>query len=964
MKLLLSVLVLLFTHSWMPVLQAPSAPTMVLATCADIAYGGTSCTMTFDPSGISNETRFEVWRKVTAGGTYELVLDLPAELKNASAAIRALDSYPGLTPNVEVFYKVKACNASGCSAFSGEVSATTQDDLVNYSGYSGADAFDVVPATPTSVTATNNTSTKNTITYSHGDIGTWDAGGDRLMTNTLWKVYRKISSDSDLYYKEIGQDYNGSYEDREIDLNVTYQYAVRACRRIGCSVFAESNTLATPTSYSAPVAALTVSSNLASGSSITVAIGESFVANASASTNVSDRPWGTYNEKLPYSISFGPDEDTYELREAAYAYKTSGTKTVTVTVYNPNGTSDTETATVIVQPDADTITTDAAHTCSTSPGDTSLCTTHKHRPPAGSANAFANALTHAYSGNKPLIELAKGQANEYIGQFSLLDRTGATPTTYITIQPLDYATNFTANKRVTSADSANLAWIKHNHTDNTLGAISTGAYGSFLTGEAEYYRIRGLGFRKQNEATLVSNGMIHINQGFGDTGPGGPSNTEPIAHDHHNIILQHIYIDTSANTTNYLKAVVYASGSWISILDSHLFGAKKLGDESYGIFITGSYGKHVYDNNLVYGSTMAEFYDGYGNQFGPEYMREHCTTRRSHLTRLLSDQSAVDPSVNHKNMWETKMLRFGVLHSTVISNWWSEDQQGIITITNSNQVGYMPQHTNNFLLIKNNVVRITVNAGDGTNYVQLYNRDSLNLCPGAAPFRGCSGYTDTTSHIYFYNNLMFSTPGITPPETFIFKGTFLGEPSEHIVARHNTVLSDTGDSIIHVNGEQLGSIIFASDFTMVDNIFFGSNAGATNASQGWNALTEYERVWHWRANATYGGLGSDTNYDSFGADDLYFPTPDNVTGIGFTDATNRDYRLSGSSAFRAGQSTDATDGTDIGANISTIYTQLRSTSYSFTAGNNAAEHGDWTQGATGGSQTRGKVQTKGATIIK
>jgi transcriptional regulator CtsR len=91
----------------------PAAPSGLTATPASASQINLSWT-----DNANNETGFEVERKTGAGGTYAFVVGTGVNVTSVSDV--------GLSANTTYFYRVRAINLGGNSAYSAEVSATTQ----------------------------------------------------------------------------------------------------------------------------------------------------------------------------------------------------------------------------------------------------------------------------------------------------------------------------------------------------------------------------------------------------------------------------------------------------------------------------------------------------------------------------------------------------------------------------------------------------------------------------------------------------------------------------------------------------------------------------------------------------------------------------------------------------------------------------------------------------------------------
>ncbi len=95
-----------------PPVTIPFAPTNLQATAASSSV----INLTWNDAS-ANETGFQIERKTGAGGTYALIVTTAA---NATAY-----SDSGLAEGTAYFYRVRAVNGAGNSAYSNEASATT-----------------------------------------------------------------------------------------------------------------------------------------------------------------------------------------------------------------------------------------------------------------------------------------------------------------------------------------------------------------------------------------------------------------------------------------------------------------------------------------------------------------------------------------------------------------------------------------------------------------------------------------------------------------------------------------------------------------------------------------------------------------------------------------------------------------------------------------------------------------------
>ncbi len=144
-------------------------------------------------------TSYEVWRDVAQGGPYSLRGTV------AGTTYDDLDASPG----VVYWYKVKACNPSGCSAFSAPDSGFT---------------FPSAPDPVTNVSASDGT-------YTDRVRVTWTASTGAAN----YEVYRADSEDGT--YARRATVTGTSYDDTGVTVGTTYWYKVKACNTAGCSAF-------------------------------------------------------------------------------------------------------------------------------------------------------------------------------------------------------------------------------------------------------------------------------------------------------------------------------------------------------------------------------------------------------------------------------------------------------------------------------------------------------------------------------------------------------------------------------------------------------------------------------------------------------------------------------------------------------------------------------------------------------
>ncbi len=219
---------ILFTGSWVP--QPPKQP-MDLSALAD---GSSSVTLAWTDAS-DDETRFEVHRKQGAEGSWSQI-GAPDPDAHSFTDL-------GLSPNTTYGYRVRACNDAGCSAYTDEATATTED---------------VPPQAPHSLAAT--ATGPYTVDLS------WTDGSEN---EARFEVERAVAGEG--VWVQIGTPAADAVtlSDSGLDPNTSYRYRVRACNQVGCSAYTDEAEATTdevaPEAPTALLAAATGSTTVALG---------------------------------------------------------------------------------------------------------------------------------------------------------------------------------------------------------------------------------------------------------------------------------------------------------------------------------------------------------------------------------------------------------------------------------------------------------------------------------------------------------------------------------------------------------------------------------------------------------------------------------------------------------------------------------------------------------------------------
>jgi hypothetical protein len=185
---------------------APAAPTSLVASAAS----ATQINLSWADNS-NNETEFRIERKTGSGGTY-------AQIAIVGAGVTTYQN-TGLSSGTTYFYRVRACNAVGCSSFSNEDSAATQQSA---------------PNAPTNLTA----STVSTGAPSaRGIVLEWM---DNATNETRYEVYRStttgfVPADTNRIASALPANTTTYLDNTGLTTGTVYYYRVRACNAVGCS---------------------------------------------------------------------------------------------------------------------------------------------------------------------------------------------------------------------------------------------------------------------------------------------------------------------------------------------------------------------------------------------------------------------------------------------------------------------------------------------------------------------------------------------------------------------------------------------------------------------------------------------------------------------------------------------------------------------------------------------------------
>ncbi|MGH7453549.1 MAG: fibronectin type III domain-containing protein, partial [bacterium] len=209
----------------------PAAPSSLTAT----AVSSSKINLVWADSA-NNEDGFKIERKTGAAGTY-------VQIATVGANVTSFSNLSGLSPNTEYFYRVRAYNAGGNSAFSNEASATTLASA---------------PTAPSGLTATAVSNTRIDLAWT-----------DNSNNEDGFKIEIKAGP-SGTYTEIAAVGANVTiYSSTGLEANKQYFYRVRAYNTVGHSAY--SNQVNVTTLSDPPAAPSDLTATVESNTQINLA---------------------------------------------------------------------------------------------------------------------------------------------------------------------------------------------------------------------------------------------------------------------------------------------------------------------------------------------------------------------------------------------------------------------------------------------------------------------------------------------------------------------------------------------------------------------------------------------------------------------------------------------------------------------------------------------------------------------
>ncbi|HKG77813.1 MAG TPA: hypothetical protein VKA78_00310, partial [Pyrinomonadaceae bacterium] len=299
------------------------------------------------------------------------------------------------------------------------------------------------------------------------------------------------------------------------------------------------------------------------------------------------------------------------------------------------------------------------------------------------------------------------------------------------------------------------------------------------------------------------------------------------------------------------------------------------------------------------------------------------------------------PWTGHKNNLELKYLAgtTNLIEGNVLDGTWLMGQDGAgLVLTVRTQGGATPTAT-----IKNTTIQY--------NWFRRFNQFLRLLSPDDEGGGGVAMEDVVIKHNLIEPAYQFSGSGLQfggPTDTIrwaVFNGQSTTAHATDLWLQHNTTYSAKNMATIMLfDGVSSGDWInwkAENNLFALDNTFGGffASGGATGtaALDAWcNGSGNYSAVNNTFQNQSLTGYPTGTFSET------------SAVGFGFNSVANLDFKLT-SGLYRAGQSRQASDSTDRGADIDTLSTKIGASSNAYATATFKAITGNWTGGGGGGT---------------
>lgn len=471
-------------------------------------------------------------------------------------------------------------------------------------------------------------------------------------------------------------------------------------------------------------------------------------------------------------------------------------------------------------------------------------------------------LQAAINSAQPGDTISLDAGASFTGPFHLSAKTG---TGWIVIESSAVASLPALGGRVGPTDVKSMATI-----------LVPDAGNAFVTDpDAQGYRIVGLEIAPANASTT----------GIYDMVLAGDPNQTSLDHVAHDLIFDRVYLH--GTPTASIKRGIQMAGASVAVIGSWISDIHVVGQDSQAIGGFNGPGPYRIENNYLEASTENVLFGG-ADPTVPNLVPSDIEIIGNHFYKPLTWKSD-DPSYAGtawavKNLLELKNAQRVLVACNVIENNWTMGQVGFaVLFTPRNQSGTAPWCDVTDVTFVHNVVRHSASA------VNVLGTDNDNP-------------SGTLQRVLVSDNVFYDIDGTK----WDGAGMFLevGAGAQALKVDHNTVLH-TGN-VISAYGTPETGFVFTNN-VMPHNaygVIGDSHAPGNDSIQTFVPSATFQR------NAIV-ALPSGMTSASYPPDNLF---PAAMTDVQFVNMASDDYRLQPTSPLHD----QATDGTDIGANVTLI----------------------------------------------
>jgi hypothetical protein len=464
--------------------------------------------------------------------------------------------------------------------------------------------------------------------------------------------------------------------------------------------------------------------------------------------------------------------------------------------------------------------------------------------------------------------------------------------------------------RCTAADSANCAQV-----DNIETTSANYQHPAFnIAHGAEKYRFVGIEF----EPWAGRGSEIDITLGCFQTGLGGTFNTNPA--DQYSelptdIIVDRCYFHGREEATKPDRYAIVLGCSGGAIIDSTIIdfsvGTNAVANaESSVIFCYLGGDQYLIENNAISGAGENVIFGGTDSPL-PNPNARDVVIRGNHFFKEVTwhISGAGYDGYNRiiKNLLEFKKVQRALVEGNVFETVGENDggqQATAIVVTIRNQGGGDLDATVDDVEIRDNIFR------DVGVPIRMANTDDIQE-------------SDSVKRLWFHNNLAYDIGYLDVSGRYMWYGS--GSPLEaaiYVSFTHNTFLKYGGtlNPYWQINHEGSGD---GFDNTLFrDNVFEIGRISGTSDLGPLASMNKWHVTWDVSNNVSFDAASASfpPGMGNFDGSTVDRNTSPDANDINFADWAGGDFRLDPACVYAAGNANDATDGTDLGADIDAVET--------------------------------------------